>query len=540
MKQVLTCDVTKLNKMELIKLKKDGLDILNEIRDFANTGFTAIKSDDLDLLKWAGVYVQKPKSEGYFMMRVKLPGGCLTSKQATVLSKISTDYGRGQIQITSRQAIQLHWIRIEVLPDILDLLSSVGLSSIEACGDCPRTVIGNPLSGIDPDELFDTSSLLTEVAQFFQSNRLFSNLPRKFKISISASPYNAGHAEINDLAFVPAVKTVNDAIIKGFHVFVGGGLSSTPLIAKKLDIFVRPEEVLAVASAVATIFRDYGYREKRFHCRLKFLVSDWGVDKFRDELIKITGSLLTAGDDYRTHWNGGFYYGVNRQKQVGKSYVGLNVPVGQIEATDLDALGRLANSYGDGSLRTTNSQNLIITNISDEKIPELLQETLLQRFTCTPKNFIGHAVSCTGNRYCNLAIVETKERLKAITEYLDDKCDINTPICIHMSGCPNSCGQQQIADISLQGALINRGGKFFEAFELAVGGTLGPKACFAKKLTGRVLAEDTAEIIAQIMHTFKTNRKNSETMHEYIERVGIQDLQSILDTYETITANICP
>lgn len=525
-------DTAKLNKLELIKLKKDGLDILKEITGFAQQGFAAINPDDLDLLKWAGVYVQKPKSEGYFMMRVKLPGGRLNSKQAAILSQIATDYARGKLQITSRQAIQFHWIRIENLPDIFHRLSSVGLSSTEACGDCPRTVIGNPLAGIDPDELFDTSSLVTEISQFFQENRLFSNLPRKFKISISASPYNAGHAEINDLAFVPATKKINGNIVKGFHVFVGGGLSATPFPAKKLDVFVQPDKTLAVAGAIAAIFRDYGAREKRYHCRLKFLVADWGIGKIRNELTKLTGELPTAGQDYISHWNGGFYFGIHKQKQPGKSYIGLNVPAGELAAVDLKELGHLASYYGDGSLLTTNTQNIILANIPDDKIPRIIEESILQRLSWNPKNFIGHAVSCTGNRYCNLAIVETKDRLKVITEYLDQTLALDTPVRIHMSGCPNACGQTQIADIGLQGVLVlDPDNNTREGFEISLGGLLGPQAGFATKLAGRVAAEDIPMVLAKLIDTFKLNGKAGESMNQYISRSGIQEFQDILDQY---------
>lgn len=524
-------DLTKLSKMELVKLEKDGLDILNEIAAFGQAGFSSIKPEDIDLLKWAGVYVQKPKTDGYFMMRVKLPSGKLSSNQATVLAGIARDYGRGEVQLTTRQAIQFHWIRIENLPDIFHRLDRVGLSSIEACGDCPRTIMGNPLAGIDRDELLDTTPLVHEVATFFQGNREFSNLPRKFKISISASPVNPGHAEINDLAFIPAVKEIDGKIVNGFHVMVGGGLSAKPHMAKKLDLFVCPEDVLKVSIAVATIFRDYGYRQQRFHCRLKFLVADWGAAKFREELVKLTGPLPSAGVDVTVGWNGGFYYGVNSQKQAGLVYVGLSVPTGLMNADELDGLARLAAAYGDGSLRTANSQNIIIANILEGKADRLLQEPLLQKFKAEPKPFIGYAVACTGNRYCTLSVAETKERLKAITAYLDERVSLDTPVRIHIAGCPNSCGQQQIADIGLQGTLVKQDNKAVEGFEIAIGGNLGPGAAFATKLKGRIPADDVAKVIAHLVKVYKANREEGETFCQLVERVGVLVFQAVLDEY---------
>lgn len=523
-------DLNKLNKMEHIKLAKDGLDILKEIKTFARTGLPGIKQEDLDLLKWAGVYAQRPRTDGYFMVRVKLPSGRLHASQASVLAAIAADYGRGQVQLTTRQAVQFHWIRLENLPDIFSRLAASGLSSTEACGDCPRTVSGNPLAGIDPDELLDTMPLVEELVRFFEGNRAFSNLPRKFKISVSASPYNSGHAEINDLAFVPAVKEIGGSQVNGFHVLVGGGLSVKPHLAEKLDIFVRPDEVLKIAVAVATLFREYGYREQRSHCRLKFLVADWGAARFRDEVLKITGALPTAGKDLIRSWNGGFYYGVHRQKQEGLFYAGLNIPGGQLTDADLDSLGQCAGTYGDGTLRTTHSQNIIIANIPGNAVELLQHERLLQKFSPAPQPFMGHAVTCTGNRYCNLALVETQERLQKITEYLDRKVAIDMPVRIHITGCPNACAQPQIADIGLQGAVLKRNGRLVECFEIAVGGMLGPEAGFAGKLQGRVAADDAAEVIARMIEAFKANRREGETVGKFVRRTGVERFQTILDS----------
>ena len=269
-------DPSKLNKFEFVKMEKDGLDVIRTIIDqYSNEGYDSISEDDMNRFKWAGVYEQKPR-DGHFMMRIRINTGILTSAQARAIASIGRDYGRDLIDVTTRQAIQYHWLRVENLPDIFKRLEEVGLYSFEACGDCPRTIVGNPLAGIDKDELMDTRAIVEEVNDFFLMNRDYSNLPRKYKMSISSNIYNNAHAEINDLAFVPATKVIDGEEVIGFHIFVGGGLSAKPHLAKELDMFVRPEEVLKVAIGVTEIFRDYGYREKRHQARLKFLMADWG------------------------------------------------------------------------------------------------------------------------------------------------------------------------------------------------------------------------------------------------------------------------
>lgn len=460
----------KLSKFEIAKLSRDGLDVLSDIEKYAKEGFASIPESEFDLLKWAGVYLQRPKSDGYFLMRVRIPSGVLSAEQARVLAGISKDYGRNLVDVSTRQAIQFHWIRIENFPDIFSRLASVGLSSFESCGDCPRTIVGNPLAGIDPNELLDTRELVNQLSETFLLNRDFSNLPRKFKISISASIYNPGHAEINDLAFTPAVKVIDGKEVIGFHVWVGGGLSARPFLAQQLDAFVTPENVVKVAVGVTSIFRDYGYREKRNHARLKFLVNDWGADKFLEKLVEYVGELPARGEDKIVGWNAGYFTGVHPQKQEGFSYVGLSLPVGRISADELIELSRLAEEYGDGSLRTCNSQNIILANIPNEKVNDLLQEKVLERLTPFPKKFVSYAVSCTGKEFCNLALVETKARLHDLVNYLDEHIELDVPLRLNMVGCPNSCGHRHIADIGFQGSLLKTAEGLKDAFEIYVGG----------------------------------------------------------------------
>jgi len=530
-KQWKWADDPSLNKMEFTKLEKDGLDVIETIvNTYSKEGFQSIESSDMDRFKWAGVYQQRPREDGYFMMRVRVPGGIIDSDQARVLAKIAEDYGRDLVDVTTRQAVQFHWLTVETLADIFDRLASVGLSSFEACGDCPRTIMGNPLAGIDPNEGIDTRPLVAELEKFFLLNREFSNLPRKYKMSISANIYNAAHAQINDLAFTPAKKTIDGEEVIGFHVWVGGGLSARPYLAKKLDIFVRPQEVVKVAEGVTILFRDFGYRQKRTHARLKFLVADWGAEKFREELIKLVGELETLGEDLVQGWNGGYFYGLHEQKQAGLSYAGLSVPVGRMNAAELVELARLADEYGDGTIGTCNTQNVLIRNIPQEKVAAFQQEPLIvNRFKLTPNTFVGYTVSCTGIEYCNLALVETKERMRSLALYLDEVVTLDTPLRIHMIGCPNSCGQRQIADIGLQGALVKTPAGMVPAFDIHVGGTL-EEPQFNRKLNARVTADKLGPFLVQLINLYKEDRLKEEPYWRYVERVGLERIQAQVDS----------
>lgn len=522
-------DPSKLNKVELIKLEKDGLDVIRTIiEQYANEGYSAISEDDLNRFKWAGVYEQKPR-DGHFMMRVRIPSGVVNSAQARVLAAISRDYGRNLLDITTRQAVQFHWLRVENLPDIFKRLESVGMYSFEACGDCPRTIVGNPLAGIDPNELIDTTELVNQVNDFFILNRDFSNLPRKFKMSISGNIYNTAHAEINDLAYTPATKVIDGQEVLGFHVWVGGGLSAKPHLAKKLDLFVRPEDVLKVAVGVCTIFRDYGYREKRHHARLKFLVADWGPEKFLAKLKELTGELPSQGEDKTVGWNAAYFDGVHPQAQPGFNYVGLNVPVGRLAGDELEELARLSDVYGKGLLRTTMSQNIIFSDIPDDKVESLLNEKLLKNLTPNPRKFISRTVSCTGNEFCNLAVVETKIRAADVARYLDEHVELDGDVRIHFVGCPNACGHKHIADIGLQGALIKTPEGTVDAFDIAVGGTLGPNAQFSETLKGRVKGDDVGPVLARLIVYYKENRSEGESFNRFVARVGTAAFQERLD-----------
>lgn len=520
----------KLNSMEQLKLKQDGLDIIDEIVNvYSKKGFESIPEEKFALFKWAGVYQQRPKSDGYFMMRIRIPSGLLTSEQARVIAELSQKFGRGLIDVTTRQAVQYHWLRVENLPEIFARLAEVGLHSYEACGDCPRTIVGNPLAGIDPHELIDTRPIVKEMEKAFLLNREFSNLPRKYKISVSASPYNPAHAQINDLAFTPAVKEIDGEEKVGFHVWVGGGLSNRPHLGKQLDLFVRPEQVVEVAKGVTTIFRDYGYRQKRHRARLKFLVADWGTEKFLEVLKEYIGEYPSRGQDRLVGWNAGYFTGVHPQKQEGYSFVGLNIPVGRTSADEFFQLADLADRYGAGELRTVNTQNIIIPHVPDDKVNALLQEPLLKRLTPTPKTFEGYAVSCTGIEFCNLALTETKGLMKEVVDYLDARVDLDVPIRLHINGCPNSCGQQQIADIGLMGGKSKTANGMTESYTISIGGHLFGEGRFNTQLKGRVIKEHVAPVLRHLVVFFKENKREGETFTQFVDRVGTEAFQQELD-----------
>ncbi|NLD50471.1 MAG: nitrite/sulfite reductase [Clostridiaceae bacterium] len=521
-------DIESLNNVERIKLKRDGLDVLETIvRKYSKQGLDSIPEDDRILLKWAGIYEQKPKN-GSFMLRVRINSGKLKANQAKELAGISREYGKGFLRISTRGAIQFYNIKLEQLPGIFSRLEKVGLASYESCGDCPRTVIGNPLAGVDKYELMDTTELVNQVNDYFLLNRDFSNLPRKLKISISSSVVNPGNSEINDISFTPAVKKADGNEIIGFHLRVGGGLSTRPIMAKELDVFVLPGEVLDAAIGTAKIFRDYGYRQNRNHARLKFLVDDWGVEKFTEKLFEYTGKLTTRGIDKTIGWNNSYYYGVHEQKQEGKYYIGIHVPLGELNASELLELAQVSELYGDGTLRTTTSQNIIVTGIDNSNIDKVLKSSVLSKFSCKPETILANIVACTGSRFCNLSLTDTQSMALELASAIDDKFKLDLPIRISITGCPNSCGHVHIADIGLRAALIKTDSQREEAFDVFIGGKLGPGAQFGQKLKTRIRKAEAASCISSIIEYYMKERRKEELFHDFVRRQDISAFQALL------------
>jgi ferredoxin-nitrite reductase len=490
------------NKFEELKTAKDGLAVLAELDRFAQIGWEAIDKDDLEhRLKWVGLFFRK-STPGKFMMRLRIPNGILTSGQMRLLAATVHPYGSDGVgDITTRQNIQLRGIAIEDVPQILALLKEAGLATVQSGMDNVRNITGSPLAGIDPDELIDTRGLTRKVQDMItnngEGNQSFSNLPRKFNIAIAGCRDNSVHAEINDLAFIPAYKEGR----LGFNVLVGGFFSSRRCAATiPLNVWVDPRDVVAMCEAVLLVYRDHGLRLNRQKARLMWLIDEWGVEKFRAAVEQRIGfSLPAAAAKDEVLWHKRDLIGVHAQRQPGLNFVGLHIPVGRLYATDLLELARLADIYGSGELRLTVEQNIVIPNVPDSRVAHLLKESLLQRFSAQPGPLQRGLVSCTGNQFCNFALIETKNRAIALMEELEAELDIPQTVRIHWTGCPNSCGQPQVAEIGLMGTTARKNGKPVEAVDIYMGGEVGRDAQLGSCLQEGIPCEDLKPVLAQLL-----------------------------------------
>ncbi len=493
------------NKIEDLKAAKDGLAIKAEIDRFAQIGWEAIDDDDLQhRLKWLGVFFRK-STPGRFMVRMRIPNGLLNSAQMRVLASIVEKCGEhGVADITTRQNIQMRGILIEDIPEMFAKFRSVGLTSVQSAMDNIRNITGSPVAGIDANELYDTRELAIQVQNLLtnngEGNPAFTNLPRKFNIAIAGCRDNSTHAEINDLAFVPAYKEDTKETF-GFNVLVGGFFSAKRIAAAiPLNVWVSPEDVVTLCEALLIVFRDRGLRDSRQKSRLMFLIDEWGIEKFRSEVEKQMGkSLEPAALKDEIEWEKRDHIGVHPQKQAGLNYVGLQIPVGRMYAPDMYEFARLAETYGNGDMRLTVEQNLLITHVSDQQVSALLQEPLLQKFPAEPDNLMRGLVSCTGNQFCPVAIVETKNRSLALTKQLAEDYDLPKVVRIHWSGCPNSCAQPQVADIGFTGCKARKNGKVVDGVDIYMGGTVGKDAHLGTCVMEKVPCEDLREVIGKLL-----------------------------------------
>ncbi|OIP78211.1 MAG: ferredoxin--nitrite reductase [Oscillatoriales cyanobacterium CG2_30_44_21] len=493
------------NKIETLKAEKDGLAVKAEIERFAEIGWEAIADDDLQhRLKWLGVFFRK-STPGRFMVRMRIPNGLLTSDQMRVLASVVEKCAEhGVADITTRQNIQIRSFPIEDVPEMFEKFRAVGLTSVQSAMDNVRNITGSPVAGIDANELYDTRELAIQVQNLItnngEGNPAFTNLPRKFNIAIAGCRDNSTHAEINDLAFVPAFKEESKETF-GFNVLVGGFFSSKRIAAAvPLNVWVAPEDVVALCEALLIVFRDHGLRENRQKSRLMYLIDEWGIEKFRAEVEKQMGkSLAIAAAKDEIEWEKRDHIGVHPQKQAGLNYVGLQIPVGRMYAPDMYEFARLADKYGNGDMRLTVEQNLIITNVPDALVPELLREPLLDKFPACPDNLMRGLVSCTGNQFCPVAIVETKNRSLALTKQLSAAYDLPQVVRIHWSGCPNSCAQPQVADIGFTGCKARKEGKVVDGVDIYMGGTVGKDAHLGTCVMEKVPCEDLYEVVGKLL-----------------------------------------
>ncbi|AZB73165.1 ferredoxin--nitrite reductase [Synechococcus elongatus] len=497
-----TVTTEKLNKFEKIKLEKDGLAVRDQVEHFASIGWEAMDPSDREhRLKWLGIF-WRPVTPGRFMARLRVPHGILQSRQLNALANFLQRYGdQASVDITTRQNLQLRGLLLEDTPAFLERLQSVGLTSVQSGMDNVRNITGSPVAGLDADELFDTRSLIQDLQDNLtalgQGNPEFTNLPRKFNIAIEGGRDNSIHAEINDLAFTPAYHNG----VLGFNVWVGGFFSSTRVApAIPLNAWVPADQsVIQLSRAILEVFRDHGSRGNRQKTRLMWLIDEWGIDHFRQVVCEVYGSPLSEAAPEAMDWEKRDFLGVHPQKQTGLNYVGLHVPVGRLKTEDLYELARLADTYGQGEVRLTVEQNVILTHISDAQLPALLAEPLLARFSPQPAPLSRGTVSCTGSQYCNFALIETKQRAIAIAQALEAELDLPRPVRIHWTGCPNSCGQPQVADIGLMGAKVRKDGQVVEGVDIFLGGQVGHAAHLGEKALTGIACEDLPDVLRQLL-----------------------------------------
>ena len=470
------------NPIEEYKETKEGdpLRIREDLPRLIDEGWESLSAADKELLKWVGVFFRKP-TPGKFMMRIRMPNGFATSAQLAAIADVSRRLGNGTLDVTTRQQIELRGYTIESVPEIWEKLRGVDLKSLQTGQDNVRNIIGCPLAGLTPTELLDASPIVFAVDKTIvgtNGNPEFANLPRKFNMIITGCVENCTHAESQDLAMVPATKFIHGTLYSGFHILVGGKMGSGGFtIAQNLGWFIEPDQAHEVAIAIVKLFRDEGTRGPRTQCRLSFLLEEWGLDRFRSELVERLGwEPGGPGRDARTEGHND-HFGVRRQKHPGIYSVGLRLSVGRISHESLSELARLAEVYGKGSIRLTTSQNAILANIREDGLDNLLNEPLLKELSPEPSRFFRGLVSCTGTDYCNLAQIDTKGRAVQISKALEDRLGPDgKPITIYWSGCPAGCGNHQAADIGIRGMKVNVEGKSVDAVAIYVGGRTGPLA----------------------------------------------------------------
>jgi ferredoxin-nitrite reductase len=493
----------KLNKFEKYKAEKDGLLVKDELEHFSKIGWEAVDETDLtQRLKWLGIFF-RPVTPGKFMLRLRMPSGILTGYKARTLAEIIQRYGEdGSADITTRQNLQLRGILLEDIPDIFQRLELAGMTSVQSGMDNVRNITGSPVAGIDANELIDTQGLVRKVQDMItnngQGNLAFTNLPRKFNIAIEGGRDNSVHAEINDIAFVPAYREGQ----LGFNVLVGGFFSARRCeAAVPLNAWVTPDDqVVELCRAILEVYRDHGLRENRQKARLMWLIDEWGMDKFRSAVAAAYGQpLLAAAPEDELDWDKRDHIGVHPQKQSGLNYVGLHIPVGRLMADDLFELGRIAEVYGNGEIRLTVEQNVIIPNVPDSRLPILLAEPLLDRFSVNPSALNRALVSCTGAQFCKFALVETKQRALALAKALDAELTLPKPVRIHWTGCPNSCGQPQVADIGLMGTKVRKDGKTVEGVDIFMGGQVGKAAKLGEKVQSGIACDELQTVLRNLL-----------------------------------------
>jgi len=539
---------TKAQRTERLKAAKNPWEAWDEVRQFAREGRESVLPEWASMyFKWWGIYTQgdglgvtggvggEGKATEYFMMRIALPNGILTSAQLRVIGELTKKHARNLADITTRQNIQLHWLTIESLPEIVDALTAVGLSPKGACGDVVRNVTGCPLAGLDGHEIIDASPLAVEVAHKLTANPEFYNLPRKFKISVTGCPLWCSYPEINDVALTAIKRIVDGKEEIGYTLRVGGGLSTEPHLAVRIPAFIRQDQALAVVRATAEIFREQQeLRENRTRARIKYLFMrfGWTAESFLEALEERLGYKLDPSpvsedvvpdDVYRDH------IGIAPQRQAGLSSVGASVLRGRVSGDQLLQLAELAERYGTGELRTTIMQNVIIVNVPNAKTADLVVALNTMGLQVDVSAFWRGAIACTGTEFCKLAIAETKGFSKWLVSEMEERLPgFDQQIKLHVTGCTNSCGQHWIADIGLEGKKIKKNGKMVDAFYFCVGGAVGKFAATGRPLGYRAAADEVPDAIERLLRGYLDTRLPGEDLRAYFARTDDDSLRAQL------------
>ncbi|WP_225335745.1 nitrite/sulfite reductase [Halomicrobium urmianum] len=544
------------HKKEEVKDELYGDEVREKLEEFAAKGWESIPEDEREewftRFKFWGIFHQRSGQESYFMLRLTNCGGVLEPGQLRAIGEVARDYARGPaenpefgngwIDFTTRQSIQLHWLKLEDIPEIWEKLESVGVSSRSAGGDTMRNVTGCPVAG-KAEEYVETRELLDEIQAEIRDDDALCNLPRKFNISVTGCRQGCAQDSINDVGLEPARKLVDGEAVRGFNVRVGGGLGGRePRAARPLDLFVRPEHATETVRAFVELYHEEGDRENRSKNRARFFVDEWGTDEIREALDeRLEFEFETAGTDFRGEYtyNAGEpsehgahdHVGVYDQKD-GRNYVGLSVPVGRMPAEDAV---ELADAYGSGEVRLTRRQNPLLMDVPDGELANLLNEDLLEEYKPEPNPFVQGAMACTGTEFCSIALTETKTRTARLLRWLGDNVELPDDvdrIKLHYSGCTADCGQAMTADIGMQGMRARKDGEMVEAMDVGVGGGVGEDPSFIEWVRQRVPADEVPGMIANLLEAYAALREDGQTLSEWVDATGHETIVELAEPEE--------
>ncbi|PYE15482.1 sulfite reductase (ferredoxin) [Williamsia limnetica] len=533
-----------LNPNEQAKKDDNPLNVRARIENiYSKQGFDSIDKGDLrGRMRWWGLYTQR--AEGYdgtwtgddnidilearhFMMRVRCDGGALSTEQLRTVGQLSTEFARDTADLSDRENVQYHWINIENVPEIFERLEAVGLKTTEACGDCPRIILGSPLAGEATDEVLDPTPAIDEIVRRYIGDPKYSNLPRKFKTAISGLQ-DVAH-EINDVAFIGVNHPEHGP---GLDLWVGGGLSTNPMLAQRVGAWIPLDEVPDVWEAVVSVFRDYGYRRLRTKARLKFLIKDWGIEKFRQVLEdEYLGRKLVDGPAPIPLTAPRDHIGVQKLKS-GLNSVGFAAIAGRVSGTKLTAVADAAERAGSNRIRFTPYQKLVVLDVPDDKVEQLIEEITPHGLEARPSPWRRNLMACSGIEFCKLSFTETRKRSQVLVPELEKRlADVNeqldVPITVNINGCPNSCARAQIADIGFKGMLVEDGdGNTVDGFQVHLGGSLGQDSAFGRKLRQhKVLSGEIGDYMDRVVRNFIKERNEGERFAQWAVRADEEDLR---------------